>query len=164
MSKTRKVTLTDQQLAEINKIIDKYKDTQGALIPVLHEVQEYFGYLPLEVEQVIADGLKVSLAEVYGVVSFYTQFTIQPKGKYNISVCLGTACYVKGSGKILEKLESILDIKSGGLTDDGVFGLEACRCVGACGLAPVVMVNGEVYGRLIQADAQGIVDKYRAME
>ena len=94
------------------------------------------------------------------MVTFYTQFSTQPKGQYTVSVCLGTACYVKGSGKILEKFEEILGIKAGEVTDDGMFGIEACRCVGACGLAPVAMINGEVYGRLVQADVQGICDKY----
>ena len=161
MSTERKAKITDQQLAKINEIIDKYKDTQGALIPTLHEVQEYYGYLPIEVQELIAEGLHIPLAEVYGVVSFYAQFSIQSKGKYNINVCMGTACYVKGAGKILEKFESLLGIKAGTTTEDGEFGIEACRCVGACGLAPVVMVNGEVYGRLIQDDAKNIVDKYK---
>ena len=164
MSKTRTVTITDQQKAKILEIIDKYKDDQGALIPTLHEVQEYFGYLPIEVQKIISDELHVPLSEIYGVVTFYTQFTTKPKGKYTISVCLGTACYVKGSGKILEKFESILGIQAGDVSDDGMFGIEACRCIGACGLAPVVSVNGEVYGRLIQADVQGICDKYMDAE
>ncbi len=160
MSKIRAVDITDQELKAINDIIDKYKDTQGALIPVLHEVQESFGYLPIEVQKIISEGLGVPLAEIYGVVTFYTQFSTQPKGKYTVSVCLGTACYVKGSGKILEKFESILGIKAGAVTADGMFGIEACRCVGACGLAPVAMVNGEVFGRLVQADVQGICDRF----
>ena len=161
MSTERKAKITDQQLTAINGIIDKYKDTQGALIPILHEVQEYYGYLPIEVQELIAAGLRIPLAEVYGVVSFYAQFSIQPKGKYNVNVCLGTACYVKGAGKILEKFEDLLGIKAGTTTEDGEFGIEACRCVGACGLAPVVMVNGEVYGRLIQDDVKNIVEKYK---
>mgnify|MGYP000876814092 CR=1 FL=1 len=161
MSTERKAKITDQQLAKINEIIDKYKDTQGALIPTLHEVQEYYGYLPIEVQELNAEGLHIPLAEVYGVVSFYAQFSIQPKGKYNVNVCMGTACYVKGAGKILEKFEDLLGIKAGTTTEDGEFGIEACRCVGACGLAPVVMVNGEVYGRLIQDDVKNIVEKYK---
>lgn len=161
MSTERKAKITDQQLEKINEIIDKYKGTQGALIPTLHEVQEYYGYLPIEVQELISDGLHIPLAEVYGVVSFYAQFSIQPKGKYNINVCMGTACYVKGAGKVLEKFEDLLGIKAGTTTEDGEFGIEACRCVGACGLAPVVMVNGEVYGRLIQDDVKNIIDKYK---
>ena len=160
MSNTRAVKITDQQMSEIIAIVDKYRDDKGALIPVLHEVQEYFGYLPIEVQKVISDELHIPLAEIYGVVTFYAQFPTQPKGKYTVSVCLGTACYVKGSGKILEKFESILGIKAGEVSGDGMFGIEACRCIGACGLAPVATVNGEVYGRLVQADVQTICDKY----
>lgn len=160
MSNTRAVKITDQQMSDIIAIVDKYRDDKGALIPVLHEVQEYFGYLPIEVQKVISDELHIPLAEIYGVVTFYAQFSTQPKGKYTVSVCLGTACYVKGSGKILEKFENILGIKAGEVSADGMFGIEACRCIGACGLAPVATVNGEVYGRLVQADVQTICDKY----
>ena len=150
MSTKRKVEITDQQMSDIIAIIDKYRDDQGALIPVLHEVQDYFGYLPIEVQKVISDELHVPLAEIYGVVTFYARFSTQPKGKYAVSVCMGTACYVKGAGKILEKFENALGIKAG----------DACRCIGACGLAPVATVNGEVYGKLVQADVQTICDKY----
>lgn len=164
MSKQRKVTITDQERSKILEIIDKYRNDQGALIPTLHDVQEYFGYLPIEVQQIISDELRIPLAEIYGVVSFYAQFSTQPKGQYTVSVCLGTACYVKGAGKILEKFESILGINAGEVSEDGMFGIEACRCIGACGLAPVVNINGEVYGRLVQADVQGICDKYSSAE
>ena len=160
MSTKRKVEITDQQMSDIIAIIDKYRDDQGALIPVLHEVQDYFGYLPIEVQKVISDELHVPLAEIYGVVTFYARFSTQPKGKYAVSVCMGTACYVKGAGKILEKFENALGIKAGEVTDDGMFSLDACRCIGACGLAPVATVNGEVYGKLVQADVQTIWDKY----
>ncbi len=160
MSTKRKVEITDQQMSDIIAIIDKYRDDQGALIPVLHEVQDYFGYLPIEVQKVISDELHVPLAEINGVVTFYARFSTQPKGKYAVSVCMGTACYVKGAGKILEKFENALGIKAGEVTDDGMFSLDACRCIGACGLAPVATVNGEVYGKLVQADVQTICDKY----
>ena len=160
MSTKRKVEITDQQMSDIIAIIDKYRDDQGALIPVLHEVQDYYGYLPIEVQKVISDELHVPLAEIYGVVTFYARFSTQPKGKYAVSVCMGTACYVKGAGKILEKVENALGIKAGEVTDDGMFSLDACRCIGACGLAPVATVNGEVYGKLVQADVQTICDKY----
>ena len=160
MSTKRKVEITDQQMSDIIAIIDKYRDDQGALIPVLHEVQDYFGYLPIEVQKVISDELHVPLAEIYGVVTFYARFSTQPKGKYAVSICMGTACYVKGAGKILEKFENALGIKAGEVTDDGMFSLDACRCIGACGLAPVATVNGEVYGKLVQADVQTICDKY----
>jgi NADP-reducing hydrogenase subunit HndA len=154
----------DNKAQELEKIIAKYKDTRGALIPVLHEAQDVYGYLPLSVQKKVAEGLNVSLAEVYGVVTFYTQFTLNSKGKYKINVCLGTACYVKGSGKILEKIIEILKIKSGECTPDGIFSLDACRCVGACGLAPVIMINEDVYGRLTPDDIPGILQKYFDME
>lgn len=150
----------DSKVQELDRIIAKYKNTRGALIPVLHEAQDVYGYLPMSVQKRIAEGLNVSLAEVYGVVTFYTQFSLNPKGKYKINVCLGTACYVKGSGKILEKIVEILKIKSGECTPDGLFSLDACRCVGACGLAPVIMINEEVYGRLTPDDIPNILQKY----
>ncbi|HHW22214.1 MAG TPA: NADH-quinone oxidoreductase subunit NuoE [Clostridiaceae bacterium] len=154
----------DNKAQELNKIIAKYKDTRGALIPVLHEAQDLYGYLPMSVQKKIAEGLNVSLADVYGVVTFYTQFSINPKGKYKINVCLGTACYVKGAGEIFEKLSEILKIKNGECTEDGLFSLDACRCVGACGLAPVIMINDDVYGRLTADDIPGIIQKYIDME
>jgi len=150
----------DVKAQELEKIIAKYKDTRGALIPVLHEAQDLYGYLPMSVQKKIAEGLNVSLADVYGVVTFYTQFSINPKGKYKINVCLGTACYVKGAGAILDKLSEILKIKNGECTKDGLFSLDACRCVGACGLAPVIMINDDVYGRLTADDIPGIIQKY----
>ncbi len=151
---------TPEQEAKLREIIAAHKDMQGALIPVLHEAQGIYGYLPIEVQSIIAEGLGVSLAEVYGVVTFYAQFSLNPKGKYEIGVCLGTACYVKGSGDILEKFKELLGIDVGECTPDGKFSLGATRCVGACGLAPVVTVNDDVYGRLTVDDVQGILDKY----
>lgn len=147
----------DEKLAEV---IAKYKETQGALIPVLHEAQEIFGYLPVEVQEKISEGLGVPMSEIYGVVTFYTQFSINPKGKYKIGVCLGTACYVKGSGDIIEKIKEILGIDVGECTPDGKFSLDATRCIGACGLAPVLTVNDDVYGRLVVDDVPGILAKY----
>ena len=127
---------------------------------MLHAAQEIYGYLPIEVQTDIADGLSVSLAEVYGVVTFYTQFSLNPKGEYKIGVCLGTACYVKGSGDILQKVKDITGIDVDGCTPDGKFSLEATRCIGACGLAPVMTVNDDVYGRLLPDDVAGILEKY----
>lgn len=152
-----------EKAKELSRIIEKYKDTQGALIPVLHEAQNLYGYLPLEVQREVANGLNIPLAEVYGVVSFYAQFTINPKGKYQISVCMGTACYVKGANDILDKFRTRLSIDVGECTDDQKFSLDACRCVGACGLAPVVTINDEVYGKLSVEDVDAIIDKYEAM-
>lgn len=151
---------TPEQEAKLREIIASHKDTPGALIPVLHEAQGVYGYLPIEVQTIIAEGLGIPLAEVYGVVTFYAQFSLNPKGQYEIGVCLGTACYVKGSGDILEKFKQILGIDVGECTPDGKFSLTATRCVGACGLAPVVTVNEDVYGRLTVDDVQGILDKY----
>ncbi len=151
---------TPEKHVQLDAVIAEYKTTPGALVQVLKKVQEIYGYLPLEVQIMVAEGLDVPLEEVYGVVSFYSFFTINPKGEYTISVCLGTACYVKGSGDIFDKLSEKLGIEGGGCTPDGKFSLEACRCIGACGLAPVLTVNEEVYGRLTVDDVDGILAKY----
>lgn len=151
---------TKEQESELLKVIEKYKGTEGALIPTLHEAQEIYGYLPVEVQQIISDGLGISMAEIYGVVTFYTQFTTNPKGRYKIAVCLGTACYVKGSGDILEKIMEKLGIGVGECSEDGKYSLDATRCIGACGLAPVMTVNDDVYGRLVPDDVEGILAKY----
>ena len=132
----------------------------GSLIQVLKKAQEIYGYLPLEVQIAVAEGLGVPLEEVYGVTTFYSFFSLKPKGKYRISVCLGTACYVKGSGEIFKKLSEKLGIESGGCTPDFKFSLDACRCVGSCGLAPVMMINDDVYGRLTPGMLDGILKKY----
>lgn len=139
---------TPEQEAELKAFIEKEKHEPGCLMPVLQEAQRIYGYLPVEVQQMIADGLGVTLAEVYGVSTFYSQFTLSPKGKYQVSVCLGTACYVKGSDKILAAIEKKLGVTAGGISPDGKFSIDTCRCVGACGLAPVVVINGDVYGKL----------------
>ena len=153
---------TAEQEEQLMSVIAQYKDQDGALIPVLHKAQEIYGYLPIEVQTMIADGLSVPLAEVYGVVTFYTQFSLNPKGEYKVGVCLGTACYVKGSGDILEKFKELLKIDVDGCTPDGKFSLEATRCIGACGLAPVFTINEDVYGRITADDVPGILAKYQA--
>ena len=152
---------TPEQEAKLKEVIAKNIDDPGAVMPVLQEAQEIYGYLPIEVQTMVAEGLGVPLEEVYGVSTFYSQFALSPKGKYNISVCLGTACYVKGSGDILNKLSELLGIEAEECTADGKFSLTACRCIGACGLAPVLTVNDEVYGRLTVADVPGILEKYK---
>ncbi|MBQ3023521.1 MAG: NAD(P)H-dependent oxidoreductase subunit E [Clostridia bacterium] len=152
---------TAQQEEQLKSVIAQHKGQEGALIPVLHQAQEIYGYLPIEVQTMIADGLEVPLAEVYGVVTFYTQFSLNPKGEYKIGVCLGTACYVKGSGDILEKIKEILNLEVDGCTPDGKFSLEATRCIGACGLAPVFTINEDVYGRITADDVPGILAKYQ---
>lgn len=151
---------TKEQEAQLTAVIAKHKGQQGALMPILQEAQEIYGYLPLEVQQMIAKQTGISMAEIYGVVTFYTQFSLYPKGEYKVAVCLGTACYVKGSGPILDKLKERLGIDVGQCTDDGKFSLDATRCIGACGLAPVLTVNDDVYGRLTLDDIDGIIDKY----
>lgn len=152
---------TPEQKKQLEEIIAAHKDQPGALMPVLQQAQEVYGYLPMEVQIAIAEGLDIPLEEVYGVVTFYAQFSLYPKGQYKISVCLGTACYVKGSGDIYDKLSRSLGIKGGECTPDGKFSLEACRCIGACGLAPVMTINDDVYGRLSVDEIEGILAKYQ---
>ena len=142
------------------EMIAAHKGQRGALMPVLQGAQEIYGYLPIEVQKLVSEHLEVPLEEVYGVSTFYSQFSLNPKGKYKISVCLGTACYVKGSGEVFDKLSECLGIKGGECTADGKFSLEACRCIGACGLAPVLTINDDVYGRLVADDIPGILEKY----
>ncbi len=151
---------TKEQEAMLMDVIEAHKGEAGAVIPVLHEAQNIYGYLPIEVQEMISEGLDVPLAEIYGIVTFYTQFSLNPKGEYQIGICLGTACYVKGSGDILEKFKSRLGIDVGECTPDGKFSLDATRCIGACGLAPVLTVNDEVYGRLTVNDVDDILAKY----
>ncbi len=151
---------TEEQFKELDALIAEHKGQAGALMPVLQGAQGIFGYLPIEVQKHIALSMDVPLSEVYGVASFYSQFILNPKGDYAVAVCLGTACYVKGAGLLMDKLESILGIKNGEITADRKFSLDATRCIGACGLAPVLTVNEEVYGRLTPDMIQGIIDKY----
>lgn len=148
------------QERQLKEVIAKHKEQPGGLMPILQEAQGIYGYLPIEVQTMIADGLGISLSEVYGVATFYSQFSLTPKGEHRISVCLGTACYVKGSDKILEAVEKHLNIKSGECTPDGLFSIDSCRCVGACGLAPVMMVDEDVYGKVTPEQVAGILDSY----
>jgi len=152
---------TVEQEQKLKTIIEEDKEIQGALMPILQKAQDLYGYLPIEVQKMIAKGLGIPLEEVYGVVTFYSQFSLAPKGKYKISVCLGTACYVKGSGDIYEKFIRELGVKDGECTEDGMFSLEACRCIGACGLAPVITVNEDVHGRLTVGDVEKIIATYK---
>lgn len=147
---------------KLQEAIDAHRNEKGALMPILQAAQEIFGCVPLDVQQIIADQLGTTLSEVYGVATFYSQFSLQPKGQNVVSVCLGTACYVKGSQKVLEKVCSELELEVGQTTQDGVFTVQATRCLGACGLAPVMMINDEVYGRLVPEDVPGILAKYKA--
>lgn len=151
----------DGKLVKLNQVIEKYEGKPGALIPVLHEAQQIYGYLPEEVQYHISQGLQVPLADVYGVVTFYALFTMTPRAEYNISVCTGTACYVKGAGALLAKIREDVGIKVGELTDDRKYGLEATRCIGACGMAPVLTINEEVHGRLNVVQLGKILEKYK---
>ncbi len=149
-----------ENLDVVRDIVAKYQDVNGSLMMILQDAQNTYGYLPLDVQATIAEELNIPLTEVYGVVTFYSQFTLTPKGKFQIGVCLGTACYVRGSQDIIDKVNSILGTKTGETTEDGKFTVEATRCVGACGLAPVMMINEEVYGRLNVKEVPGILEKY----
>ena len=151
---------SQEKINQLKTIVDKYKDTEGSLIQVLHEAQELYGYLPLEVQREISTLMNIPLAEIYGVVSFYTQFSINPKGRFKVNVCMGTACYVKGANEVLDKFRTRLSIDVGECTEDRRFSLDACRCIGACGLAPVVTINDDVYGKLTPDDVDAIIDKY----
>jgi len=151
---------TEEQALELQKVIDENKHDKSNLMVVMQKAQDIYGYLPYEVQLAIAEGMDVPFEKVYGVATFYAQFALSPKGQYDISVCLGTACYVKGSGDIFAKLQDILGIGADECTADGKFSLTAARCVGACGLAPVMSVNGEVYGRITKDDVESILAKY----
>ena len=152
---------TKAQEEQLIEVIDKHRGMPGALMPVLQQAQDIYGYLPIEVQKIIAERMGISLEEVFGVSTFYSQFVLNPKGEISIAVCLGTACYVKGSGDILNKITQILGLPAGSTTPDGKYSLEATRCIGACGLAPVLTINNEVYGRLTPADMEGILAKYK---
>ncbi|MDO5014836.1 MAG: NAD(P)H-dependent oxidoreductase subunit E [Clostridia bacterium] len=156
---------TAEQREKLDKHIEELRGVKGCLMPIMQEAQTIYGYLPKEVQIYIAEKLEIPAEEVYGVATFYSMFNLSPKGKYQISVCLGTACYVKGSKDILDKICQILDIKPGECTPDGLFSIEACRCIGACGLAPVMMVNDtDVYGRLKVSEVEEIIEKYKNRE
>lgn len=151
---------TKEQEEQLRAVITELKDDRGSLMPILQKAQDIYGYLPIEVQTMIADECGIPLEKVYGVATFYSQFSLYPKGKYKISVCLGTACYVKGSGDIYTKLQELLGIEGGQCTPDGKFSLDACRCIGACGLAPVLTVNDDVYGRLTADEIADVLAKY----
>jgi len=149
---------------ELEAFINSIENTKGTLIEILHKAQGIFGYLPRDVQLFIARKLGIPGAEVYGVVSFYSYFTTKPSGKHTISVCMGTACFVRGAGKIIEKFKEKLGIESNETTEDGLFTMKDVRCIGACGLAPVVMVDGKVYGRVKVEDVDDILNIYRKKE
>jgi NADH-quinone oxidoreductase subunit E/NADP-reducing hydrogenase subunit HndA len=152
--------LQECHIKSIHEICDSYKNDPGDLIKILHSAQTHFGYLPESVQREIAKKLKISVAKVYGVVTFYSFFTMTPKGRHAISVCMGTACYVRGAEKVLDELKKQLNIKVGGVTEDGKFSLDSLRCVGACGLAPVLLIGEKVYGRVEPGQIKEILESY----
>lgn len=151
---------TKEQEEKLLAVIAKHEGEKGAMMPILQEAQEIYGYLPIEVQKIIAAKTGISVEEIFGVASFYSQFKLNPDGKYAISVCLGTACYVKGSGDVLDEISKQLNVPIGSTSADGKYSVEATRCLGACGLAPVMTVNGEVYGKLEKKDVKDILAKY----
>ena len=154
----------DKIKKEMKKILEKYPKEEDKLIAILNDVQERFGYIPKQAQLEISEYLSIPMAEIYGVITFYSRFTLAPKGKYNISVCLGTACFVKGSKTLLDRAQEKLKIKPGEVTPDGKFSIDDVRCVGACGLAPVFMVNDEVYGNATVKKLDEVIDKYASEE
>lgn len=152
---------TKEQEKELKKFIADHKNDQGPLIMIMQEAQKIYGYLPIEVQTIISKGLNIPVERVYEVATFYAQFNLEPKGKYQISVCLGTACYVKGSAKVLEAIENQLGIKAGECTPDRKFSIESCRCLGACGLAPVMRVNDEIFGNMTPDKVKSVLEKFK---
>lgn len=150
-----------EKMNKLDEIIESHKSQQGSLMPVLHETQELFGYIPEEAMQKISKELNIPMAEIYGVATFYSRFTLKPRGEHTIGVCLGTACYVKNAQLVFERLQKELNVKPGDTTEDGKFTLEATRCLGCCGLAPVIMIGEDVYGKLVPDDIPAILSKYR---
>lgn len=151
-------------LKRVEEICDKYSQDKTPLIMILSDIQREFGYVPLEVQEVVSKKTGVSVAEIYGVVTFYSFFNLEPRGKYVIGCCLGTACYVKGAQNVVDKFSEILEIGPGETTKDGLFSIDALRCIGACGIAPAVSINGEVYPKVAVKDVPKIIDSYRAKE
>ena len=157
-----KIKFSEKKIEELKEVCKSFNNEKGELINILHKAQSLFGYLPAELQEIIARELKVSVAHVYGVVTFYSFFTMTPKGKHPISICLGTACFVRGADKVLEEFKKELQIQVGETTTDGKFSLSCLRCVGACGLAPVVMVGDKVFGRVSPEGVKEIIAEYRS--
>ena len=156
--------LSEAAVAQINAICDRYTDEKTPLMMILSDIQKEYGYIPLEVQEIVSERTGISVAEVYGVVTVYSFFSLAPKGKYVIGVCLGTACYVKGAQQVIDKFCEVLGIKPGETTKDGLFTIDALRCIGACGIAPAVSINGQVYPKVAVNAIPGIVDNYRSRE
>ena len=156
--------LQDTAVKKINEICDRYVNEKTPLMMILSDIQKEYGYIPLEVQEIVSERTGVSVAEIYGVVTFYSFFSLQPKGKYVIGVCMGTACYVKGAQQIIDKFSELIGIKPGETSTDGLFTLDALRCIGACGIAPAVTINGKVYPKLTVDVVPKIVEEYKNME
>ena len=156
--------LQESAVKKINEICDRYVDERTPLMMILSDVQKEYGYIPLEVQELVSERTGISVAEIYGVVTFYSFFSLKPKGKYVIGCCLGTACYVKGAQQIIDKFSDLLHIKPGETSDDGKFTLDALRCIGACGIAPAVTINGTVYPKMTVDGVPQIIESYRAQE
>lgn len=154
--------LSEAAVAKINEICDRYEGEKTPLMMILSDIQKEYGYIPLDVQQIVSERTGVSVAEIYGVVTFYSFFSLKPKGKFVIGCCLGTACYVKGAQQVIDKFSEILGIKPGETTDDGLFTIDALRCIGACGIAPAVSINGKVYPKVAVSAVPGIIDELRA--
>ena len=156
--------LQEAAVKQINAICDRYINERTPLMMILSDIQKEYGYIPLEVQELVSERTGISVAEIYGVVTFYSFFSLTPKGKYVIGVCLGTACYVKGAQQVLDKFSEIIGIKPGETSKDGLFTLDALRCIGACGIAPAVTINGKVYPKLTVDAVPKIIEEYKAME
>ena len=155
--------LSASAVKQIEEIIARYKDERTPLMMILSDIQNEYGYIPLDVQEIISEKTGIPVAEIYGVVTFYSFFSLKPKGKFVIGVCLGTACYVKGSQQVIDKFSEILNIKPGETSEDGLFTLDALRCIGACGIAPAITINGKVYPKVAVNQVPGIVDEYRKL-
>lgn len=153
--------ISEKALVRIAEICDQYANEKTPLMMILSDIQNEFGYIPLDVQEVVSEKTGISVADIYGVVTFYSFFSLTPKGKYIIGVCLGTACYVKGAGPVLDKFSEILGIQPGETTADGLFTIDALRCIGACGIAPAITINGKVYPKVSVSDVPGIIESYR---
>lgn len=156
--------LSEAAVKQINEICDRYVGEKTPLMMILSDVQKEYGYIPLDVQELISERTGISVAEIYGVVTFYSFFSLKPKGKYVIGVCLGTACYVKGAQQVIDKFSELLGIKAGETTEDGLFTIDALRCIGACGIAPAVSINGKVYPKVALGSIKDIIEEYRAKE
>lgn len=156
--------LSETAVKQINEICDRHANDKTPLMMILSDIQKEYGYVPVEVQEIVSEKTGISVAEIYGVVTFYSFFSLKPKGKYIIGCCLGTACYVKGAQQIIDKFSEILGIAPGETTEDGLFTIDALRCIGACGIAPAVTINGTVYPKMEVSQVQKIIDDYRSKE